>query len=187
MSTNDVFLSKTLSWLLRHSAATEGLSLTPEGFAPVSEVLNHRQLRGKFTVEDIQRIVESNNKQRFFLRQNGAILEIRANQGHSMQVTELELASYLNDPNVDVVHGTFFRNLDAIKRIGLSRMSRNHIHFTRDLALIRKNVQVLIYIDVAKALSDGIKFYMSSNGVILSPGNEKGILEPKYFWKIVKR
>lgn len=100
----------------------------------------------------------------------------------------------MTDPNTRVIHGTYLKNLDEIKQIGLCRMSRNHIHFTHDLpSKLNKNVvsgaktnaQVFIYIDLEKALADGIKFYKSSNGVILSPGNTEGILEPKYFQKIL--
>ena len=34
-------------------------------------------------------------------------------------------------------------------------------------------------------LPDGIKFYKSANGVILTSGDEQGFLRPKYFRKIV--
>ena len=40
-------------------------------------------------------------------------------------------------------------------------------------------------IDVKKAMENGIKFYESDNGVILSPGlGEKGIIFPEYFSKV---
>jgi RNA:NAD 2'-phosphotransferase (TPT1/KptA family) len=86
-STTDISLSKTLSWLLRHAATKEGLPLSSEGFVPVSQILNHRQLRGKYTVDDVKRVVANNNKQRFSLRASGGVLEIRANQGHSLPVS----------------------------------------------------------------------------------------------------
>ena len=34
-------------------------------------------------------------------------------------------------------------------------------------------------------VADGIKFFKSANGVILTPGDEQGFLKPKYFKKIV--
>ncbi len=37
---------------------------------------------------------------------------------------------------------------------------------------------------MAKALSNNIKFYISSNGVVLTPGNDVGYLEPKYFLRV---
>ena len=44
---------------------------------------------------------------------------------------------------------------------------------------------VYIYIDVKRAMENGIKFYESDNGVILSPGlGDKGIILPEYFSKV---
>ena len=72
---------------------------------------------------------------------------------------------------------------------------------------MRSNCQILIYIDLKKALEgttvwihgmtiiiiiimfmilDGISFFRSANGVILSPGNEEGFLLPKYFEKTIE-
>lgn len=45
---------------------------------------------------------------------------------------------------------------------------------------------ILIYLDIEKAIKDGIEFYVSKNGVILSPGNQDGIIEPKYFKDVVE-
>lgn len=71
-------------------------------------------------------------------------------------------------------------------------MKRKHIHLAKgkldDASVIsgfRWDAEVHIYIDLAGALADGIKFYESENGVILTSGNEKGYLEPKYFTKAV--
>lgn len=71
-------------------------------------------------------------------------------------------------------------------------MKRNHIHFAKGLPSdktvlsgIRKDCQIFIYIDLAKALREGIKFFKSSNEVILSPGDENGVIDPKYFLKVI--
>lgn len=108
---------------------------------------------------------------------------------------DLELVPVADPSEVsNVIHGTYLRNLDAIKSTGLSRMNRNHVHFSYDLpnsktviSGIRSSAEVFVYIDLAKALSEGLKFYKSANGVILSPGDENGIIEPKYFQKIETR
>ena len=47
------------------------------------------------------------------------------------------------------------------------------------------NIQVYIFIDVHKAMSAGLKFYRSSNNVILSPGDQDGVIQCQYF-KCVK-
>ncbi|KIK62057.1 hypothetical protein GYMLUDRAFT_165599, partial [Collybiopsis luxurians FD-317 M1] len=73
---------------------------------------------------------------------------------------------------------------------GISRMTKGYIHllpgFGSGFARIEKNQsrRVLIYVDVAKALAGGIKFYRSPGGMILSPGNELGFLEPGYFERV---
>jgi len=50
---------------------------------------------------------------------------------------------------------------------------------------MRLNSQILIYINVEKAIEAGLKFWLSENGVILSDGDENGFLSRKFFLKIV--
>lgn len=45
---------------------------------------------------------------------------------------------------------------------------------------MRGNVQILLYLDLESALRDGLKFYLSQNRVILSPGDEEGRIAIKY-------
>ena len=63
---------------------------------------------------------------------------IRANQGHSIKsvksehlLTEITLHELKLNPNKygNIVHGTFIKNLKPILNHGLSKMTRNHIHF----------------------------------------------------------
>src|SRR3990170_1485258 len=142
-------MSKYLSYLLRHGAVKEGLDIDKEGFVKVTELL-------EFLI----------NKENNFY--------IRASQGHSI-VTVMEDAMVpIIDPNQypEVIHGTFRKNLKSILDTGLSKMARNHIHFANGLSAtsgIRKNTNVLIYMNMDLALSEGIKFFISDNGVILTP------------------
>ena len=48
---------------------------------------------------------------------------------------------------------------------------------------MRASCDLFIYIDIAKALADGVVFERSANGVILTKG-QNGTLEPKYFERI---
>lgn len=50
---------------------------------------------------------------------------------------------------------------------------------------MRTSSQVLIYIDVPKALEAGIKFWLSDNGVVLTEGDVQGLLSKKFFSKVV--
>lgn len=81
-------MSKDLSWLLRHNAVKEGLHISDNGFVKVADILNHKRFRNKYTVDDILRIVETNDKQRFTIGYDkNKELQICANQGHSIQVS----------------------------------------------------------------------------------------------------
>ncbi|KAJ8720448.1 hypothetical protein PYW07_012491 [Mythimna separata] len=191
----DKQLSKSLSWLLRHGAVREGFKLSPEGYLDVNAILLHKTFRGKYNTSDIERVVSSNDKQRFKLRRNPSTncLEIKANQGHTItEVSDTELIPITEPKYNTVIHGTYLKCWPQIKNEGLSRMKRKHIHLARgtlkDASVIsglRRGAEVHIYIDLAGALADAIKFYESENGVILTSGNEKGYLEPKYFAKAV--
>jgi len=184
-------MSKYLSYLLRHGAVKEGLDIDKEGFVKVTELLEFlvNNKSDIATMEQIKQIVDTDQKKRFLLINKENNFYIRASQGHSI-VTVMEDAMVpIIDPNQypEVIHGTFRKNLKSILDTGLSKMARNHIHFANGLSAtsgIRKNTNVLIYINMDLALSEGIKFFISDNGVILTPGNESGILESKYFKKV---
>ncbi|XP_052270003.1 uncharacterized protein LOC127871281 isoform X2 [Dreissena polymorpha] len=193
---SDVFLSKTLSSILRHNADRFKLNLLKGGFIYVDEILDKvHKLKG-YTHTDFIRIVESNDKKRFALQEDReGKLMIRANQGHTMQVDDLDLKPLLSPDNVPcAIHGTYYESWEAIKRTGLSRMQRNHIHMAMGepgregvISGMRSSCEVTIRVDLKKAMDDGIKFFVSANNVILSPGNEDGLIPPKYFELVMDR
>lgn len=49
---------------------------------------------------------------------------------------------------------------------------------------MRNSSQILVYIDVEKAISAGIKFFLSANGVVLTEGDERGYLAPQFFSRV---
>ncbi|XP_077387265.1 tRNA 2'-phosphotransferase 1 isoform X2 [Festucalex cinctus] len=193
----DVRLSKSMSYALRHGANQMGLHLSSDGYLFVEDVLAHPQFRS-YKLEDIETMVATNDKQRFKLRphpQDGR-LQIRANQGHTMQVTDLELTPVLAgspDCPAEAVHGSYMRNWSAIRQQGLSRMRRTHIHLAPGLPQedgvisgMRKDCNLAIFIDVPKALADGIEFFWSENRVLLTTGNAEGKLPPAYFSRAIQ-
>jgi len=48
---------------------------------------------------------------------------------------------------------------------------------------MRNSSQILVFVDVQKALDAGIPFYLSANGVVLTDG-EEGFLSPTYFQRV---
>ncbi|CAG8711975.1 14186_t:CDS:2, partial [Acaulospora morrowiae] len=200
----NVRLSKVLSYILRHSAQRDGLEIREDGYVKLEELMRHPKLTGK-TFGDIRSIVDNNDKQRFTLIQETQedgmpVWLIRANQGHSMEVKELELEKITDPAQIpEVIHGTYLRHWKNISKLfigcvesqGLSKMNRNHIHCATGRfghsgvkSGMRKSCDLFIYINVARAMEDGIEFYRSANGVILTSGVD-GFLNPKYFLKVV--
>jgi 2'-phosphotransferase len=124
--------------------------------------------------------VLNSDKKRFEINTLEDGLEyIRAVQGHSMSfINADELLEEIHDPaEVAIcIHGTYQKFEESIIREGLSRRTRNHIHFAVDrpggevISGSRLNVDMLIYVDVRRAMKAGHRFYRSVNNVILSEG-----------------
>jgi 2'-phosphotransferase len=172
-----------------------GLNLGSDGYVAVDELLAHPSIVHQgYTLDDVQNVVRDNDKQRFNLIQRRSHWYIRANQGHSFPVPDLDLTPITEaEAYSTVIHGTYFNCLQPILRDGLSKMGRTHIHMTtgefgsRDvISGMRRSAEVLIYIDLEKALQAGLKFYVSANGVILTPGDANGYLKPTYFKQVVR-
>ena len=49
---------------------------------------------------------------------------------------------------------------------------------------MRNSSQILIFVNVQKALDSGIKFHLSANGVVLTEGNNTGLLPPEFFLRV---
>ena len=198
--------SRSLTKLLRHRVHENGLgqALRPDGFLPLDLVLALPQFSG-VTVDDVREIVAGNDKQRLALLTEGQRLFIRANQGHTISGiqeeallgTPLDLAAAkaLSGGNGLAVHGTYHKSWTAIRDSGgLSRMTRNHIHLARGLpgdsgviSGMRKSCEVVIWVDVGRAVASGLTFYTSENGVILTPGDASGVLSSQFFHSAIDR
>ncbi|MDP2435184.1 MAG: RNA 2'-phosphotransferase [archaeon] len=174
-----------------------GLPIRADGYMRVDLLTDHLANRDRpmlCSLADFQAVTADNDKQRFKLVEEGGVWWIRANQGHSISVPELELTPI---ELVDchrfpcVVHGTYLRSWPMIRDSGLSRMQRAHVHLAKGvpgergvISGMRSSAEVYVYIDLPNALAAGLKFYESLNGVILSPGNAEGVIPPAYFQSV---
>lgn len=191
----DAKSSRKFSYLLRHGAKEEGLHMDEGGWIRVDDILKRPDYQ-KYTVDQVKELVEKCPKQRFALKEDDEVLYIRATQGHSIEVEESQLLEEITSESKvhSVVHGTFHKHWEAIQEKGLSRMKRQHIHFSPGLpdkdgviSSMRKSCEIYIYIDLPKALAAGFKFFKSSNNVILCPGDKEGFLPPQYFHKVIEK
>jgi len=192
-------LSRSLSWALRHHAPSLGLKMSSDGYVPVDDLLTCGHPRFcSWTEEDVRRVVANNSKQRYSLK-NDNVLCIRANQGHSIPGIKCEeLLTPISPEELaaleTIVHGTYRHSwLKHIQHEGLSRMKRNHIHFASGLpdgneeviSGMRRTSEIYVFVDGGLCARDGIRFFRSDNGVILTAGLEGGMLPPLYFSKVL--
>jgi RNA:NAD 2'-phosphotransferase (TPT1/KptA family) len=187
-------LSRNMSQVLRHGAKDLGLNILPGGWVYLVELLALNRFKN-VQVRDVRSMVANCPKKRFELDEHPADgLRIRACQGHSINGIDdeslLERLTLRNAPPV-TIHGTSDRAWCKIRTSGLSKMGRNHVHMATGLpnqihvvSGLRESSTVLIYVDVLRAITDGIKFWRAANGVVLTRGvQDMGILPPKYFAK----
>lgn len=191
MSGDDYYtsVSKTLSYHLRHNLHNLP-EVSLDGYVPVRVLLQQRGLR-EATLQDVRQVVAFNQKKRFVLETREGELWIRAQQGHSHSagnaIDMSQVLTKITTPMPYCVHGTSHSAYKSIKLQGISRMGRTHIHFASSphaTSGFRKHSQILVHIDMAKAMEDGILFFQSGNGVILSEGIN-GIIPPAYFKEVV--
>jgi len=147
---------------------------------------------------------------------------IRATQGHTMRhetldddamLTRLDEGACLNIR--EAAHGTSSEAWATIKKSGLSRMRRRHVHMAlrvpepmttprtesnlRDAfessknfesssvaSGFRKGARIAVWIDVARGVREGVPFFLSANDVVLSPGElETGCIPTRLFLRAV--
>ncbi|KAF8238179.1 hypothetical protein L208DRAFT_1243941 [Tricholoma matsutake] len=194
-----------LSLLLCDDAKGGRLPMRKDGYVAMKDILTHPQLRG-IDAFMLQKVIREDRKKRFKLMYKlllapGSLSRtemwwVRANQEHAVRCLALhavdsDLTEIYNADRVKmVVHGTTMSAWESIKKQGLSRMDRNYIHLAEGLTSadvisgMSSSSEILIFINLQKALAAGIKFYLSSNRVVLTPGNERGFLEWQFFQRV---
>ena len=178
-----------LTSVLRHRALDLKLKMKPDGYVKVVDILSLKEktksnrVLKSYTLNDVELAVQQDNKNRMKLRGSGKDTEIRANQGHSNKLKsvindELLLDRITKSSQIECcIHGTYYKYLPLILKDGyLSSMTRKHVHFSTKffgskdiISGMRKNCEVLIYLDVEKALNEGVNIFLSDNEVALIP------------------
>ncbi|OQP65964.1 RNA 2'-phosphotransferase [Niastella vici] len=162
-------ISKLLSLVLRHEPEHIGLTLDPEGWASLPELIEKINQQGiPLDFATLQIIVDTNDKKRFAF--NDDKTRIRANQGHSIEV-DLNLPAQM--PPAVLFHGTAEKNIAAIRQHGIQRVGRHHVHLSavKETALQvgqRHGKPVLLIIQALVMHEKGHTFYLSNNGVWLT-------------------
>ncbi len=158
-----------MSLVLRHDPGSIGLTLDENGWASVEKLIECMNQHGrKVDRKMIQSVVESSDKQRFRISDDGLL--IRANQGHSLAI-ELRLTA--KSPPKWLYHGTAAKSMAAIEREGLRKQSRQHVHLSADQVTARKagarHGKPVVLVVMAEVMADhGHQFSLAENGVWLT-------------------
>lgn len=157
--------SRFLSFILRHRPEAAGLKLDRDGWAEIAEIIANTDI----TVDILYEIVRTDSKGRYSL--DDGLTKIRANQGHSLNMVNLKFKQAV--PPTVLFHGTGSHAVAEILKHGLMPMARHYVHLSKDLETAigvgsrRKQGFTILKIDAAKMLADGLKFFVSDNGVWL--------------------
>jgi len=169
MPVDPIQLSKFLSFVLRHKPDEIGLTLSPEGWANIDELVEKANMAGtNFARADLLDIVARSDKKRFSLSAGG--LSIRAAQGHSVPV-DLGLPS--QEPPSILYHGTATRFVEAILSEGLKPQARQQVHLSSDEATAQRVGQRhgkphIFKVDAGGMHVKGFQFFRADNGVWLT-------------------
>lgn len=168
-------ISKFLSYILRHNPGAVGLTLDPEGWVLIDDLLS--KVEGKFTKADLLAVVANNDKQRFAISADG--LSIRANQGHSLAVN---LGLEAIAPPEYLYHGTASRFVSSIREQGLIPKNRQYVHLSADHTTAvtvgtRHGKPVVLCIYAQQMHAQGYEFFQADNGVWLTKQVPPGFLE----------
>lgn len=174
---NLVSTSKFLSLVLRHQPEVIGLRLDDAGWADIDVLIRLSQPHRPLTRALIEQVVADNSKQRFAISDDGR--RIRANQGHSI---EIELGLQPRMPPALLYHGTATRFVEAIRREGLAKRSRQHVHLSADADTAtavgaRHGKPVVLIVRAADMAGAGYAFFRSDNGVWLTDAVPVGFID----------
>lgn len=166
-------MSKFLSFLLRHHPEYLDLKMDKAGWVSVDELLEklNNDRDTKFTLNQLQELVETNAKQRFALEDRWGKLYIRANQGHSIQSLDMGYKP-ITPPDV-LYHGTGQKFVNSIMKKGLLHKGRQYVHLSASVEVAksvgeRHGKPVIFEVNCKQMVKDGIVFYRSENGVWLT-------------------
>lgn len=161
--------SKFLSYVLRHKPESLSLSLDPQGWVNVDELVRAARRHGRsLDRRHLEQVVRQDQKTRFSFSEDGT--RIRANYGHSVPV-DLKLPAA--EPPAHLYHGTAARFVGAIREQGLIAGSRQHVHLSPDGASARQvgsrhGRAVVLVVEAAAMHDDHYRFYQTESGIWLT-------------------
>lgn len=167
----EIKISKHLSWCLRHNPYKLGLTIDKEGWVDIKELIEKSKHQLLFDFNELKYVVQNSDKQRFALSED--FCSIRCNQGHSLDTNTVDIEFEEANPPEILYHGTPVKSLAIIKKEGLKKMNRQYVHLSPDTTTAdkvgnRRGDSIILEVEAMKMVEDGLKIYLSENGVYLT-------------------
>lgn len=162
-------ISKFLSLILRHKPEAVGVKLDENGWTDISTLLDRMNAAGtRIDRTELDYVVSTNEKKRFAI--SDCNRQIRASQGHSV---EIDLDYTAKTPPEILFHGAPESVLPLIRKDGLKKMQRHHVHLNAAAqpcihVAARYGKPVVIEIAAGKMFAEGFDFFLSANQVWLT-------------------
>lgn len=162
-------LSKFLSRILRHNPEMLGLQLDSAGWVDINALVEAINKGDKsVTLDEIKEIVDLNDKKRFSISADDCF--IRANQGHTVKV---ELGYESVEPPIFLYHGTIEKYIYSIRKNGLDKKERHHVHLSPDRETAakvgrRKGKPMVLKVKAREMYLNKYEFFFTDNGVWLT-------------------
>lgn len=166
----NVFISKKMSYALRHNPQKYHLKLDKYGYTDLQhfifELNQVHHFHPALSESKIRQVMAQSSKERFRIK-NG---KIAALYGHS--IPGIISHRQATPPSV-LYHGTARRFIPSIQKLGLLPMGRQYVHLSTDTKMATQvgarhdNSPVILKIDTVAALKNGIKFYVGNDEVWL--------------------
>jgi len=163
---------KQMAAFLRHKGLR---SMQSDGYALVDDLAKACHA----DPEDVLEAARTPGKQRFQTLNDGSRFWIRATHGHSLKsvdATKGGLYTEIKNALPLLVHAVAGDSLPIILANGISRNGKPHMLFADSdeepvLSLgFQDSCNILVYINMAKALFAGIPFSRAPDGMVVSPG-----------------
>jgi putative RNA 2'-phosphotransferase len=164
-------LSRYLSYVLRHNPSS--LGLTPDGadFVSLARLISAIRREKKWswvTLEDVEGIQQRGGKMRFEIIGG----RVRALYGHTLPAKVRHEEAV---PPKILYHGTATKNLQSIRKDGLSPMHRQYVHLSstadeaESVGFRRDEKPVILLVRALDAYRGGVKFYLAGSVFLSEP------------------
>ncbi|EEB92770.1 hypothetical protein MPER_08674 [Moniliophthora perniciosa FA553] len=188
-----------MSWLLRHAAQSQGIKIRPDGYVRVNDLLSYYLFK-HHNINSLQALLRYDPKHRFEFKEEEGRWPgskewlVRHQGGHTIKGVLTSAKRITSFPKSSAaIYCTDIQTWKTFSEHGIwSERGDELIHLARKVPeyegveAYNPSVRILISIDVEKAIHDGeIMFYKINDESLITDGDKRGCIAPKYFKEVV--